>query len=136
MIDAFFDYRYGPLSYRSLEFRYRNLPMDSFQEAASVNYPNDYTYTRITEHKKLTGQKAPSTTVAYEYPRPYEREGEEAYYPIPRDANVALHERYREEAIRLADVRFVGRLAQYTYLNMDQVVAAALRCVEELAAKA
>jgi UDP-galactopyranose mutase len=135
MVDEFFDYRYGRLSYRSLEFRLRNLPVESFQDAASVNYPNDYTYTRITEYRKLTGQKAPSTTVAYEYPRPCEKAGDEAYYPIPRDANVALHARYREDATRRTDVRFVGRLAQYTYLNMDQVVAAALRCVEELAAE-
>ncbi|HEY9595566.1 MAG TPA: UDP-galactopyranose mutase [Spirochaetia bacterium] len=132
MVDALFDYKFGKLTYRSLEFRWKNVARDSFQPAATVNYPMDYDYTRITEFRKLTGQEAPSTTVAYEYPRPYETEADEAYYPIPLDSNVALHERYKEEAARLTNVHFVGRLAQYTYLNMDQVVAAALKSVVEL----
>lgn len=133
MIDAFFDYRYGPLPYRSLEFRERNIPLDSYQEAAIVNYPNDYSYTRITEYKKLTGQASSSTTISTELPRSYENEADEAYYPIPQEENRLLYERYQEEARRLPAVRFVGRLGQYTYLNMDQTVAAALRCAEEVA---
>jgi UDP-galactopyranose mutase len=134
MIDEFFDNRFGPLPYRALEFRYRSVSRASFQEAAVVNYPNEHAHTRITEYKKLTGQIAPTTTIVYEVPRPYRGEGDEAYYPIPLEANDALYGRYRHEAQRVRHVRFVGRLAQYTYLNMDQVVAAALRCVDDIAA--
>jgi UDP-galactopyranose mutase len=135
MIDDFFDYRYGQLPYRSLEFRERNLPVDSYQDAATVNYPNDHPYTRITEHKKLTGQVASSTTISTEFPCSYGGEGNEAYYPIPREENRVLYERYVQDAIRLPGVRFLGRLGQYAYLNMDQTVAAALRCAEKVAAK-
>jgi UDP-galactopyranose mutase len=132
MVDALFDYTYGRLTYRSLEFRHKNVARDSYQPVATVNYPMDYDYTRVTEYRKLTGQEASSTTVTYEYPRAYEKEGDEAYYPIPLDSNAAMHERYKTEARGLANVHFVGRLAQYAYLNMDQVVSAALHTVEEL----
>jgi UDP-galactopyranose mutase len=132
MVDALFDYRHGRLTYRSLEFRNTNVARDSYQPATTVNYPMDYDYTRITEYRKLTGQEAASTTVSFEYPRPYEKEGDEAYYPIPLDSNVTMHERYKKEAQGLRNVHFVGRLAQYMYLNMDQVVAAALKAVEEM----
>jgi len=130
MVDSFFAYRYGTLAYRSLDFTLQNLPVESFQTAATVNYPNEHDYTRITEFKKLTGQTAPSTTIAYEYPRPYEKETDEAYYPIPLEENTRLHSRYVEDARLLHNVLFVGRLAQYRYLNMDQVVLEALRAVE------
>jgi UDP-galactopyranose mutase len=136
MVDEFFGARYGPLPYRSLEFRFENLPVASFQDAAVVNYPNDFAYTRITEYKKLTGQEASSTTIAYEYPRPRGQESDEPYYPIPRETNDAMRARYREEADRVSPaVRFVGRLAEYAYMDMDQTVASALRCVEELEGK-
>jgi UDP-galactopyranose mutase len=134
MIDAFFDYRYGALPYRSLQLHNSNIAVDSYQEAATINYPNEHPYTRITEHKKLTGQAAPTTTISTEFPRPYAGEGDEPYYPIPQEANRSLYERYLQDAIQLANVRFLGRLGQYAYLNMDECVAAALRCAEEVAA--
>ena len=121
-VDEYFDYRYGPLPYRSLEFKHHNFEQEQYQAAAVVNYPNDHEYTRVTEFKYLTGQQAPSTSVVFEYPR---AEGD-PYYPIPRPENALLYARYKELADRQTDVHFVGRLATYKYYNMDQVVAQAL----------
>jgi UDP-galactopyranose mutase len=121
-IDEFFDYRFGPLPYRSLRFEHKTLDMEQFQAVAVVNYPNDYDYTRITEFKHLTGQKHEKTSIVYEYPTD---EGE-PYYPIPRPENAALYERYRSLASATKGVYFCGRLANYRYFNMDQVVAQAL----------
>lgn len=121
-VDEYFGFRYGPLPYRSLEFKHETYNQERFQPAAVVNYPNDHEYTRVTEFKYLTGQVAPRTSVVYEYPR---AEGD-PYYPIPRPENAALYARYKEHADRRPDVHFVGRLATYKYYNMDQVVAQAL----------
>jgi UDP-galactopyranose mutase len=130
-IDAFFEYRYGALPYRSLEFRFETHPVPEFQPVGTVNYPNDYAYTRVTEFKHLTGQKHDRTTVVYEYPK---AEGD-PYYPIPRPANQELYKRYACLAENNKDVHFVGRLATYQYYNMDQVVAQALTLYKKLAAK-
>ncbi len=128
-IDAYFDYRFGKLPYRSLSFQHEHLSnVDRFQLTGTVNYPNDHEYTRITEFKHLTGQQHSGTSIVREYPR---ADGE-PYYPIPRPENEVLFKRYRELAERAPDVTFVGRLAQYRYYNMDQVVGAALKAAEEL----
>lgn len=121
-VDEYFDYRFGPLPYRSLEFEHESYDREQFQTAAVVNYPNDHPYTRVTEFKYLTGQVSSKTSVVYEHPR---AEGD-PYYPIPRPENAALYARYKELADRQSDVHFVGRLATYKYYNMDQVVAQAL----------
>jgi UDP-galactopyranose mutase len=121
-IDAFFDYRYGRLPYRSLEFRFETLNVPLHQPVGTVNYPNEYDYTRITEFKHLTGQEHARTTIVYEYPR---AEGE-PYYPVPRPENAELYKRYQALAEITPNVHFVGRLATYKYYNMDQVVAQAL----------
>jgi UDP-galactopyranose mutase len=130
-VDAFFDFKYGRLPYRSLEFQHVTLPQASFQPVGTVNYPNDYAYTRITEFKLLTGQQHPQTSIVYEYPR---SEGD-PYYPVPRPENTALYRKYEAEAEALDDVSFVGRLATYKYYNMDQVVAQALTAFKRLRAR-
>ncbi len=121
-VDEFFDYRFGPLPYRSLEFKHETYDMEWHQPIAVVNYPNDHAYTRVTEFKYLTGQTSPRTSVVFEFPR---AEGD-PYYPIPRPENAALYTKYKELAERQDNVHFVGRLATYRYYNMDQVVAQAL----------
>jgi UDP-galactopyranose mutase len=121
-VDAFFDFRYGKLPYRSLEFRFETLNKPVHQPAPVVNYPNDYDYTRCTEFKYLTGQEHPKTSVVYEYPR---AEGE-PYYPVPKPENAELYRKYEMLASATKGVHFVGRLATYRYYNMDQVVAQAL----------
>lgn len=128
-IDAYFDYRFGKLPYRSLFFQHEHLGnVERFQQTGTINYPNDQEYTRITEFKHLTGQQHSGTSIVREYPR---AEGD-PYYPIPRPENEALFKRYNELAEATPAVTFVGRLAQYRYYNMDQVVGAALKAAEEL----
>lgn len=133
-IDAFFDYSYGKLPYRSLEFRHETHSVAQVQEVGTINYPNDRAYTRITEFKHLTGQVHRKTSVVYEYPQ---AEGD-PYYPVPRPENAALYEKYRALSKRAASAtvktHFVGRLATYRYYNMDQVVAQALKLYAELSA--
>jgi UDP-galactopyranose mutase len=121
-IDAFFDYRYGKLPYRSLRFQHETHATEVYQSAPVINYPNDYAYTRVTEFKDLTGQEHTKTSIVYEYP---EAEGD-PYYPVPCPENAALYKRYKALADATAGVTFVGRLATYKYYNMDQVVAQAL----------
>jgi UDP-galactopyranose mutase len=127
-VDAYFDYVYGKLPYRSLEFRHETISAAQVQAVGTVNYPNDQAYTRITEFKHLTGQAHAKTSVVYEYPR---AEGD-PYYPVPRPENAALYERYRELTKAQTRVHFVGRLATYRYYNMDQVVAQALKLYGDL----
>jgi UDP-galactopyranose mutase len=127
-IDAFFNYRHGKLPYRSLEFHHVNLPQEQFQAVGTVNFPNEYAYTRVSEFKHLTGQRHATTSVVYEYPR---AEGD-PYYPIPRAENAALYRLYEADADTLPNVTFVGRLATYKYYNMDQVVGQALAAFKRL----
>jgi UDP-galactopyranose mutase len=121
-VDAFFDYRFGRLPYRSLAFKHETLDVPQFQPVAVVNYPNDYPFTRITEFKHLTGQQHPKTSVVYEYSQ---AEGD-PYYPMPRAENLEIYGHYQALAKKTKGVLFVGRLATYKYYNMDQVVAQAL----------
>jgi len=121
-VDAFFEYRYGKLPYRSLEFKHETHNMAMYQSAPVINYPNDYAYTRVTEFKYLTGQEHTKTSIVYEYPR---AEGD-PYYPVPRPENAAVYQQYKALADATSGVYFVGRLATYKYYNMDQVVAQAL----------
>ncbi|HEX8104361.1 MAG TPA: UDP-galactopyranose mutase [Solirubrobacteraceae bacterium] len=134
-VDEFFGHRFGPLPYRSLEFEHRNVATPDgglVQPTASINQPSfDVPYTRITEYRHMTGQDThTSSTLAVEYPR---SEGD-PYYPIPQAANRELYKRYEALAAELPDVTFVGRLARYQYLNMDQVTAQALSTFEKLLA--
>ncbi|MDX6631851.1 MAG: UDP-galactopyranose mutase, partial [Gaiellales bacterium] len=132
-IDGYFDYRFGALPYRSLEFELVNEPTPDggyLQPTASMNEPSeDVPYTRRTEFRWMTGQdRHDSSTYAVEYPR---AEGD-PYYPIPRDDTRALYHRYEVLGQDLPNVTFVGRLARYQYLNMDQVVGQALSTAEKL----
>ncbi len=125
MIDEFFDFCFGPLPYRSLRFEPETLPQEFYQPAMQINYPNDHDFTRIVEIKHATGQKHASTTIMREYPEDY-APGREAYYPIPAPDAKSLYQRYQELSNARPEVSFVGRLAQYRYYNMDQVIAMAL----------
>ena len=130
-VDAYFDYCYGRLPYRSLRFEHEHFAdMTHFQPVGTVNYPNDYEYTRITEFKHLTGQHAAGTSIVREYPTD---EGD-PYYPVPRPENETLFKRYEALARKEPNVTFVGRLAQYRYYNMDQCVGAALKAADYILA--
>lgn len=132
-IDYFFDYKFGKLPYRSLEFDLQTLDMNHFQETSQVNYPNNFEYTRITEFKHFVPNSAKKTTLAYEYPKEYIEGQNEPYYPIPKAENQELYEKYLDLANELnGKVYFAGRLAEYKYYNMDQVVAVALMLFDKL----
>ena len=121
-IDEYFDFRYGRLPYRSLQFRHVTLDKEWHQPVGVVNYPQTHDYTRVTEYKHLTGQSHPKTSLTYEYPA---SDGD-PYYPVPRAENAELYKRYEQLALAADDVWFAGRLATYRYYNMDQVVGQAL----------
>lgn len=121
-VDYFFDYKFEKLKYRSIRFEYETLNTDSYQDAAVVNYPNDYDFTRITEFKKLTGQEAFNTTIMKEYPT---WEGE-PYYPYPVKECAEQYKLYKSECEKQNRVIFIGRLAEYKYYDMDAVVKRAL----------
>jgi UDP-galactopyranose mutase len=127
-IDAFFDYRYGKLPYRSIKFRFETQNVQVFQPAPVINYPNEHPYTRVTEFKYLTGQHHDRTSLVYEYPC---AEGE-PYYPVPQHGNTELYRKYEALAAATPGVHFVGRLATYRYYNMDQVIAQALTLYRKL----
>ena len=128
-VDEFFDYRYGKLPYRCLEFKHETHNVAQMQPVAVVNYPNEFAYTRVTEFKHLTGQEHPKTSIVYEYPM---AEGD-PYYPIPKPDNAELYKKYQALANETQGVHFVGRLATYRYYNMDQVVAQALTVFAHIA---
>ncbi len=127
-VDEYFDYRYGKLPYRSLEFKFETHDKEEIQPVSVVNYPNDNEFTRVTEFKKLSGQVHPKTTLVYEYPK---AEGD-PYYPIPKPECTALYNKYKALAETTPDTYFVGRLATYKYYNMDQVVGQALATFEKI----
>jgi UDP-galactopyranose mutase len=127
-VDEYFDYQFGKLPYRSLEFKHQTIDCENYQRAPVVNYPNEQAYTRITEFKFITGQKHPKTSIVFEFPR---AEGD-PYYPVPRAQNAELYLRYKRLADAQSHVHFVGRLATYKYYNMDQVTAQALTLYAKL----
>ncbi len=129
-IDEFFGFRYGKLPYRSLRFEFETKPVEWHQSVAVINEPGEAVpFTRTVEYKYLTGQAHPHTVISREFPS---SEGD-PYYPIPRPDNRALYGRYAKLAASERHVTFVGRLAEYRYYNMDQVVASALRAFEAIA---
>ncbi len=127
-IDYYFNYMHGKLPYRSLDFKFETLNTEKYQNAAVVNFPNDYDYTRITEFKQFYLQENNKTTICYEFPK---AEGD-PYYPIPKPECQKVYQKYKKEADKLNSVYFIGRLAQYKYLNMDQVVDEALSLFKKI----
>jgi UDP-galactopyranose mutase len=138
-IDEFYDYRAGVLPYRSLRFEQEHFTAAQlldrvavagrpgfWQPALQVNYPNEFDFTRIVETKHVTGQVCDGTTIVREYPLDYER-GREAYYPVPNAESQRQYQAYADIASRDQNTYFAGRLATYRYLNMDQIVEAALQ---------
>ena len=128
-IDYYFNYCYGKLPYRSIDFKFETFDTEYFQPTGTVNYPNEHAYTRITEFKYLTGQKHPKTSIVYEYPK---AEGD-PYYPVPRPKINSMYKKYQLLADTLPNVYFAGRLGTYKYYNMDQVVAQSLTLFKKIA---
>ena len=133
MIDKFFDYKLGELEYRSLRFETEEKDVDNYQGNAVINYTDAETpYTRVIEHKHFEFGKGDKdkTIITREYPADWKL-GDEPYYPVNNKRNNELYKQYRELAEKENDkVIFGGRLGQYKYYNMDQVIAAALESVK------
>lgn len=126
MIDAFYNYQFGNLEYRSLSFDHEILDMDNYQGNAVVNYTDSETpFTRIIEHKHFEFGTQPKTVITREYPVEW-KVGDEPYYPINDDKNTALYARYKALADREEKVIFGGRLADYKYYDMHHVIYHAL----------
>jgi UDP-galactopyranose mutase len=129
-IDEYFEYKFGKLPYRSLQFEFETRDVAWVQPVGCVNEPDaGVPYTRTTEYKHLTGQQHAKTILSREFPS---AEGD-PYYPIPRPDNRELYRKYATLAAAQRHVTFVGRLAEYKYFNMDQVVASALVTFDEVA---
>lgn len=131
-IDTFFDYMYGELPYRSIQFKFETLDKENYQEVGTVNYPNDYDITRITEQKYLSGQTSNKTTLVMEYPQAYVPGKNDPYYPILNEENRRCLGLYLKEVEKLnGSVLFAGRLGDYKYYDMDQAVVRALGLFEK-----
>ena len=130
-VDRYFDYCFGPLEYRSVRFETEVLDMPNFQGVAVVNYTShDEPFTRIIEHKHFEFGTQPKTVISREYSSAWKM-GDEPYYPVNDEKNGALYERYRALAAAEPNVVFGGRLGQYRYYDMDDVIAAAFEMLEK-----
>ena len=127
-IDAYFDFCFGKLPYRSINFKSQTIDSENYQPTGTVNYPMSQAYTRITEFKHLTGQKHEKTSIVFEYPT---AEGD-PYYPIPRKENMGIYNQYKALAAAEPNTFFTGRLGTYKYYNMDQVVAQSLALFKKI----
>ena len=135
-IDAYFSFSLGKLEYRTVRFETELLDIPNYQGNAVVNYTDRETpYTRIIEHKWFefgkdeNGKELPKTVISKEYSKEFS-EGDEPFYPINDERNIALYERYRQLAEREKNVIFGGRLGEYKYYDMDKVISAALECAD------
>lgn len=128
-IDQYYEYAHGHLDYRSLRFEHgHDSSSDWLQSVGTINYPNNHEYTRITEFKHLTGQVCKGSSYVREYPS----ETGDPYYPVLTEKTKEIYDAYRSVAEKEKHVSFVGRLAEYRYFNMDQVVGASLKLCERL----
>ncbi len=134
MIDELLGFRFGELPYRSLQFDFEHLNREFFQDASVVNYPNNYDFTRITEFKRISGQQTTGTTILREYPTAYDRVDMKKNipcYPIFQDQNIDLYKKYEAVSEKLSNITLVGRLAEYRYYDMDDIVERALDVFRE-----
>jgi len=131
-LDELFNKKFGELPYRSLEMKFETIDAEKFQSAPVVNYPNNYDFTRITEFKKIHPAQSPRTTILKEYPQAYVAGENEPYYPIFTDAARAAYEKYSAELARFKNITAVGRLAEYRYYDIDDIVKRALEVFAEL----
>ena len=134
MIDEYYDYKLGVLEYRSVRFEEERLEEENYQGTAVVNYTDrEVPYTRVIEHKHFEFGTQPFTIISREYSSEWQK-GDEPYYPINNEKNNALYEKYKALAEQEQDVIFGGRLGNYKYYDMDKVIEAALKKVDEIGA--
>jgi len=125
-IDELFGYRFGELPYRSLKFEPETVNTEYYQETAQVNYPNDYDFTRITEFKHFHNVKSNDTVIFREYPEKFKRGKNSRFYPVLTEKNLKLYQKYRIFARKYKNLILIGRLAEYKYYNMDEIIKKSL----------
>jgi UDP-galactopyranose mutase len=126
-IDEFYEYQFGKLNYRSLKFEHETLDIENYQGNAVINYnESEVPYTRIIEHKHFEFGTQPKTVITKEYPQEWD-DSKEPYYPVNDDKNGGLFTKYKKLAEKEDKVIFGGRLAEYKYYDMHQVIASALK---------
>lgn len=131
-IDEFFDFKFGKLQYRTVNFETSVLDQDNYQGCAVVNYTDrEVPFTRIIEHKHFEFGNQDKTVISKEFPVEW-KEGLEPYYPINDNVNNELYEKYKKESQNLKNVYFGGRLGQYKYFDMDKIVESALEFVKQI----
>ncbi|MGL5051717.1 MAG: UDP-galactopyranose mutase [Fusobacteriaceae bacterium] len=129
MIDEFYNYRFGTLEYRSLKFEHEILNCENYQGVAVVNYTErEIPYTRVIEHKHFEYGTQSKTIITKEYPADW-KIGDEPYYPVNDDTNNSLFQKYKELAVREVNIIFGGRLGNYKYYDMNQVIETSLNIV-------
>jgi UDP-galactopyranose mutase len=125
-IDELFDYKFGDLPYRSVDMQFETVNKEYYQGVATVNYPNEYNFTRITEFKHIHPSDSNKTTILKEYPQAYIKGKNIPYYPIFTDENQKNYMKYLEYSKTIKNLILVGRLAEYKYYDMDDMVERAL----------
>jgi len=130
-IDELFDYKFGDLPYRSVDMKFETIDKEYYQEATTVNYPNNYDFTRITEFKHIHAIKSDKTTILKEYPKEYIKGKDTPYYPIFTDENQKKYNQYFEYSKRWSNLILLGRLAEYKYYDMDDMVERVLEVFEK-----
>lgn len=125
-IDELFDYKFGELPYRSVDMQFETVEKEFYQEKATVNYPNDYNFTRITEFKHIHSSDSKKTTILKEYPQEYKKGKNTPYYPVFTQVNQDKYNQYLEYSKEFDNLILVGRLAEYKYYDMDDIVERAL----------
>lgn len=134
MIDELFEFKFGQLPYRTLNLKFETVEKEYFQEVTTVNYPNNYDFTRITEFKHIHPTETKKTTILKEYPKKYEK-GDTPYYPVFTPENREKYNKYKEFALNFKNLILVGRLADYRYYDMDDIVKKSLEVFNEKLAK-
>lgn len=130
-LDRLFEYKYGPLPYRTLQFEVEKIDKLSFQKVGVVNYPNNYKFTRITEFKHIHPISLPYSIIMKEFPASYNPNTDIPYYPIPSEESREKYHRYLQLAHNIKNLILIGRLAEYRYYNMDAIVERALEVFEK-----
>lgn len=124
-IDELFDFCYGELPYRGLELKFETINTENYQPAGTINYPNEYEFTRVSEMKQMTGQQNKATTLVREFPKDCKR-NDIPYYPIPQAKNLEVYNKYKEMAKDYSSILLTGRLADYKYYDMHASILKAL----------
>jgi UDP-galactopyranose mutase len=131
-IDAYFNFKFGELEYKTTKFEHKHFPLENYQGVPFMSFTDEETpYTRVIEHKHFESVDTKSTWVSWEFPVPYKVGETEPYYPVNDAVNTEMYRKYKSEADQLSNILFGGRLAEYKYYDMHQVIESALNFIKK-----